>query len=662
MNILKRFLGEIMVDMGFVTMDQLRDALSVQEDLLEKKPVPEQLQRTELVRKARADTGKEVPALLGQILMELGFVTPEQVEHSLKEQNKIVEAYSCLGSEELKIVLETGSLVNSTLNLAEVLEIIMGYASNVINSVASSLMLVDDDTGELVFSVPTGPKADRLTDIRIPSGVGIAGWVAENERHMLVTDVSKDDRFYGEIDKISGFETKSILCVPLKVKTKLIGVLEVINKTDGSAFSEDDALLLSVFASQAAMAIENARLYGELKDKFEQEREMQQRLARSEKMEALGLLAGGVAHDLNNVLSGIVSYPELLLMNLTEDNPMHKPISIIHESGQKAAAIVEDLLTLARRNVTNSEVLNLNTIVSDYLKSPEHQKLKSRHPGLDFKTALEPDLLNIEGFPIHLNKTLMNLITNAAEAQPDGGKVTISTRNRYVDRPISGYDYVQEGDFVVLTVADNGCGISPDDLNRIFEPFYTKKMIGRSGTGLGMTVVWNSVQDHNGYIDVKSNQEQGTSFGLYFPITRKNVIQSKPPTPVEEYMGAGEKILVIDDIIEQREIASSILGQLNYDVTAAASGEDAVEYLKTHSADILVLDMIMSPGIDGLETYRRILRLHPGQKAVIASGFSETARVIETQKLGAGAYVQKPYTLEKIGMAIKEAIEDQKLS
>jgi len=658
MKILKQFLGEIMLDLGFVTMDQLRKALDIQKKIIERKPLPEQLQRTKLVAEARLVPAKGITPLLGQILTDLGFATEEQIEQSLQEQDKIVQAYLALGGEELKIVLETGSLVNSTLNLAEVLQIIMKYANKVTNSVASSLMLLDEETGELVFSVPTGPKADKLTDVRIPSGVGIAGWVAENERHVLVADVSRDKRFYGGIDKISGFETKSILCVPLKAKSKLIGVLEVINKDDGTCFTEGDVLVLSIFASQAAMAIENARLYGELKDQLEKEREMQQRLARSEKMEALGLLAGGVAHDLNNVLSGIVSYPELLLMNLPKDSPLRKHITIIHDSGQKAAAIVQDLLTLARRNISNAEILNLNTIVSDYTNSPEHKKLKSYHPDVFFETNLESNLLNIEGFSVHLKKSVMNLVSNAAEAQPDGGMVLISTKNKYIDTPVSGYDYVEEGDFVVLTIEDRGTGISPDDLNRIFEPFYTKKVIGRSGTGLGMTVVWNTMKDHNGYIDVKSTEGRGTTFGLYFPITRKDVAESKVPRPIEDYIGSGEDILVVDDVKEQRQIASIMLNKLDYNVATVSSGEEAVEYLKDNSAHILVLDMIMSPGIDGLETYRRIQKTHPGQKAIIASGFSETDRVREAQKLGAGAYIKKPYTIEKIGVAIKAELDN----
>jgi len=380
---------------------------------------------------------------------------------------------------------------------------------------------------------------------------------------------------------------------------------------------------------------------------------LQAKLQRSQQMEAIGTLAGGVAHDLNNILSGIVSYPDLLLMQIPEDSPFRKHVLIMQDSGKKAAHIVQDLLTLARRGVAVKEVLNLNDIISEYLKSPEYEKMKSYHPGFEVETTLEVDLFNISGSPVHLSKTIMNLFSNAAEAMTDGGKVFISTKNSYLDRPIGGYDRIEEGEYVVLEVSDTGIGISSCDIDRIFEPFYTKKIMGRSGTGLGMAVVWGTVKDHKGYIDVQSTEGKGTTFTLYFPITRQEVDKEKALLPIENYMGKGESILVVDDIKEQREIAVTMLNTLGYAAEAVSSGEDAVEYLNEHTVNLIQLDMIMDPGIDGLETYKKILEVHPGQKAIIASGFSETDCVKEAQSLGAGQYIKKPYTLEKIGLAAK---------
>ena len=386
-------------------------------------------------------------------------------------------------------------------------------------------------------------------------------------------------------------------------------------------------------------------------------KKLQTQLIQSQKMETIGILAGGVAHDLNNILSGIVSYPELLLLNLPEDSTLRKPLLTIKSSGEKAAAVVQDLLTMARRGVSITEIVNLNSIISEQLESPECEKLKSFHPNVDIKANLEKDLLNIKGSTAHLSKTVFNLISNAAEAMPDGGKIFISTENLYIDRPIKGYDQVDEGDYVVVTVSDSGIGISEEDIERIFEPFYTKKVMGRSGTGLGMAVVWGTVKDHKGYIDVESTEGKGTTFTLYFPVTKEEMDIDKSLISIEDYMGKGESVLIVDDVEEQREIASVMLKKLGYSVTSVSSGEEAIEYMKDNSADLLVLDMIMDPGIDGLETYKRILKLHPKQKAIIASGFSETDRVKKAKKLGAGAYVKKPYVLEKIGLAIKEELE-----
>ena len=393
-----------------------------------------------------------------------------------------------------------------------------------------------------------------------------------------------------------------------------------------------------------------------LNDVTERKR-MEAQLQRAQKMEAIGTLAGGVAHDLNNILSGLVSYPELILTDLPEDSPLRKPILTIKNSGEKAATIVQDLLTLARRGVSSMEVVNLNHIINEYLNSPEHEKLKLFHPDVQLETYLEEDLLNILGSPVHLSKAIMNLVSNAAESMPGGGKVSISTQNRYIDGPIRGYDNVAEGDYTTLTVSDTGIGISPEDMESIFEPFYTKKTMGRSGTGLGMAVVWGTVKDHEGYIDVKSAKGKGTIVILYFPVSRKELTKKKPGLSIEDYMGKGESVLVVDDVEEQREIASRILKRLSYSVTSVSSGEEAVDYMKGNSASLLLLDMIMDPGIDGLETYKRILELHPNQKAIIVSGFSETERVKEAQRLGAGAFVKKPYLLEKIGIAVRGELE-----
>lgn len=384
---------------------------------------------------------------------------------------------------------------------------------------------------------------------------------------------------------------------------------------------------------------------------------LEEHLNRAEKMKSLGTLAGGVAHDLNNVLGVLVGYSELIREELPAGGSLKRYADNLLQSSMKASAIIQDLLTLARRGVNVSEVVELNRLVSDYLESPEFEKLKFYHPDVKIETELEDGLLCVKGSPIHLGKTIMNLVSNAAEAISGRGEVTVRTENRYLDHPIHGYDTIQEGDYALLIISDSGMGISANDLDKIFEPFYTKKVMGRSGTGLGLAVVWGTVMDHQGYIDVQSEEGQGTTFTLYFPVTREEPSEIIKATFTVDYMGNGESVLVVDDVKEQRELAMNMLGKLGYKVASAAGGEKAIEYLKNKKADLIVLDMIMDPGIDGLDTYRKILEIRPGQKAVIVSGFSETDRVRKTQEMGAGAFVRKPYVLEKIGLAVKNELK-----
>jgi CheY-like chemotaxis protein len=181
--------------------------------------------------------------------------------------------------------------------------------------------------------------------------------------------------------------------------------------------------------------------------------------------------------------------------------------------------------------------------------------------------------------------------------------------------------------------------------------------MGRSGTGLGMAVVWSTVKDHNGQIDIHSAEGEGTTITLYFPATRQKPTGHQMSLDVRNYMGKGQSVLVVDDAKEQREIAATILSELGYSVLSVSSGEEALKYMENHTADLLLLDMIMDPGMDGLDTYKTILQHRPEQKAIIASGFSETDRVKEALKLGAGDYIKKPYTLEKIGTTVKRELE-----
>lgn len=390
----------------------------------------------------------------------------------------------------------------------------------------------------------------------------------------------------------------------------------------------------------------------DLKELTIKKEEAEAQLVKIQKMEAIGTLAGGVAHDLNNILSGIVSFPDMLLRQIPEDSPLQGPLMTIKKSGLKASETVGDLLTLARRGVIVNQVVNLNEVISDYLESPEYRRFINAHQNVDIEVNLQPNLLGILGSTIHLSKTVMNLVTNAAEAIQGSGTVFLNTSVEIIEELLAANPSIPEGEYVVLRVRDDGIGISPKDCDRIFEPFFTTKVMGRSGTGLGMAVVWGTVVDHDGYIHIDSNPGQGTTFKIYFPVTRTEYLKKQAVLSDKDFQGNGETVLIIDDIKEQREIGVLMFSQLGYKPKAVSSGEEAVQFLTTNKVDLVILDMIMEGGMDGLDTYKEILKIHPEQKAIVTTGYSKTSQVTEVLDLGAGQYVKKPFLYEEIAQAV----------
>lgn len=383
---------------------------------------------------------------------------------------------------------------------------------------------------------------------------------------------------------------------------------------------------------------------------------MEEQLTRDQKMKSIGIMAGGVAHDLNNILSGIINYPELLLHQLPKNSPLVEIIEPMRDAGLRAAAVVADLLTVARGVAASRETANLNEIILDYTYSPEFEKLASLYPGITFNRKFDPELPTISCSVIHVRKSIMNLVNNGSEAIDSTGEVTISTRSVVVNSPITTvHGIISPGDYATLTVEDSGKGIAPAELSQVLEPFFSKKELGRSGTGLGLTVVWNTVQDHDGGIVINST-EQGTSFTLYFPVTGVQEQETVSKFSAEDLSGDGQSILIVDDEFHQRDIATRLLASLGYLVESVASGEAAVKHLHHHNVDLVILDMIMESGMNGLETYKEIKKISPSQRAVIISGFSESEDVKNTIQLGAGGLVNKPYTKEQLARAVLEEL------
>ena len=416
-----------------------------------------------------------------------------------------------------------------------------------------------------------------------------------------------------------------------------------------------------------APALETKHIQGcmfditEEKQAHQHQQDLLRKLAKAERMESIGMLAGSVAHDLNNILGPVIGYPDLLLDEIPSgETRFRKDLVAVRDSARKAADVIQDLLNLARRENYELAVIDLNHHAKMFLESPTLESMLLSHPNTRLRMEIPSDPMFIEASIPHLNKLLMNLIINGSESMAEGGQITVSTALCQKEDSTGSMEPIEPGEYACLSVTDEGSGISTNDLSKIFEPFYTTKDMGRSGTGLGLSVVYGVVKDFYGYIDVTSPNDEGTTFNIYIPVSNKK--PETPPKEPEAIPGGGRRVLVIDDLPEQRALAERLLTRLGYDVDTAVHGHDALEYFQQGKrAEILMLDMIMEDGFDGLDTYRAILELAPGQKCLIVSGYSATERVQKAIDLGAGMYISKPYSLQKLSLALQRVLTDHSL-
>ena len=483
------------------------------------------------------------------------------------------------------------------------------------------------------------------------------GIVFHNSSGIVDINTSFAEMFEYTLEMLRGHDLLETICLPEnidtvreKLRSDADNPLETIGK-------KKNGQTLQVEMQTRLLDHSNQQLSVSFIRDITERKLLETQLLKAQRMEGIGRLAAGIAHDLNNILSGIVTFPQLLLMDLPEDSPLKGPLQQIQKSGENAAVIVRDMLTLANSGLNIGTVINPRDLIMDYILSPESMKLKQTHPGIKIRLSLENNIYNIKGSPVHLTKLLMNLVYNAADAIEGEGEILISLKSVYIDRPLANYETISEGDYICFSVKDSGTGIPAEELPLVFEPFYTKKTLGRSGTGLGMAIVWNTVKDHRGYIDIKSSSGIGTEINVYLPVTRDSLQKTDEQPDLDSLRGSRETILVVDDIEEQRNIASAILEKLNYQVKSVTGGLEALELLQRHSVDLILLDMIMQPGIDGLETCKRLFPLYPETKVIIASGYAESNMVSEALKLGALIYIKKPYSILTLGAAIKNILQ-----
>ncbi|MFQ5650680.1 MAG: response regulator [bacterium] len=376
---------------------------------------------------------------------------------------------------------------------------------------------------------------------------------------------------------------------------------------------------------------------------------LQEELARTQRLESAGRVAGQIAHDFNNLLSPLSAYPALIREELPADSSILRMLAEIERSADKLAEINQQLLTLGKRCHYAMDPVNLNELIHETLHAcclPKEILIKEQ---------LTPDLLPVKGGAAQLHRAFSNLIHNAVEAMRGKGILRVETENIYLERPPDGNRSMKRGDYVKLQISDTGSGIAPDILHKVFDPFFTTKKMNRErGSGLGLSVVHSIVEDHHGYITLDSKVGKGTTFSILFPAARKLTRQT--PEIRKTPQRGSERILVVDDDPVQRRVSGQLLKRLGYKVHVLSSGEHAVKHVKTRSYDLLIMDMVME-GMDGVEAYRRILELNPQQKAIIVSGYAMSSRVQQAMKLGAGSFVPKPVTQKTLAEAVRRELD-----
>lgn len=422
----------------------------------------------------------------------------------------------------------------------------------------------------------------------------------------------------------------------------------------------------------------NARDVTLLKEQEANERGLKERMARVERLESLSVLAGGIAHDLNNILCSVSLLPRLVQQKLRQlkvldINPdLHDDLTMIADSAQRAGDVVNDLLTLSRSGRRKAEPTDVNKVVRLYLRSALFRSLMEKNKSVHVEERLAVELPAVSGVEGDFEHILMNLVINACDAMPVGGSIAIVTEQVHLEAALNGFEIIPAGHYVVLRVRDTGEGISPEVLDRIFDPFFTTKRLGRqSGSGLGLAVVHAVVKTHKGFVDVRTEKGRGTEFAFYFPAVAESSAFAELPGNLV-VTGSGT-ILLVDEDSQQIHLGRRVLQSLGYEVTLAGSIDETLScYLNERSEvttgsgavdnpfDLVVLAANSGSRIDCGVVLRKILERCPAQPYLLVTDLSQDAMVEPLLTLGRGSNVGKPYSLEQLGLAVRSALNRER--
>lgn len=542
-----------------------------------------------------------------------------------------------------RLLNEAGRVLTSTLDKQEVLTRVLRQVLQVLNAAAGSVVLVDEERGDMFFVAAISPEeSQHLVGTRMPLGRGIVGWAIQHRKSVLIGDAHADTRFYSEIDQQTGFHTESVACVPLSAKDQVIGAIEVMNSRSGE-FTVYDLQLLESLAPQAAIAIENAVLFDSVKAQMAELERTQSQLLQAEKLSAIGRLVAGVAHELNNPLTAIVGYAQLL-RETCDDPQICEDLERIHSEAQRSARIVQNLLAFARQQEMEKHPIELGSILNRTIDLIAYQL---EVDNINVVRQIDPQPMIVYGDTYQLQQVFLNLITNAHQAMRKahgGGTLTICAA-------VKGQETVQ------VRFVDDGPGIPKEIMGRIFDPFFTTKDVGE-GTGLGLSICLGIVQEHEGQIEAESQDRQGTVFTVELPLHRDTLDTGLFWETSDKVTSAHHlSVLVVDDEESIAHLLKRILETEGHRVTTVGTASQAERLLDGQTFDLIICDLKM-PGMSGRDLYAHLLRDHPKQaERVIFStgdvGSQESWAFL--QEVG-NRYISKPFNPEQILAEIREAI------
>jgi two-component system NtrC family sensor kinase len=407
-------------------------------------------------------------------------------------------------NQELSALIEINRMVTSSLDLEEVLEATIQGIREILQVEAGSLVLLDEDIGGLIFRKTFSSEQGWITGRTIQPEEGIVGYVTQSGEPKLVNNVERDPHFSAEIDEEMGFTSRSILCVPLQIRDQVIGAIEVINKLDG-AFTEQDLELVQAMAASVAVAVDNANLYSELAEFADELERSQAQLVQAEKMAAIGRLAASIAHEINNPLQAIHNSLHLSLHDRLEQEKRQSYLSMAQTEVQRLIEIVQRMLDFYRPSRGDMVPTDISTIVENVL-ALAHKRLQHGH--VRVHTNLKPDLPLVPVVADQITQVFLNIVINAIEAMPSGGDLRLEAM------------LSEDGEWVLIYFHDTGPGMSPEQIDNLFEPFYTTKP---DGTGLGLAISYGIVERHGGTIEVPSRPSEGVTFVVKLPVHQTGI-------------------------------------------------------------------------------------------------------------------------------------------